>query len=130
MGRRKRMSRSRYGAVAVVSLRIAYGAALVAIPTRMTTVWLGRGAAGAPVQVPVRGLGMREVVLHAGALEAALAGRPLRPWMAASILGDVTDIAATAAGRRELPPGVAGRTLLVAGLSAALSALVAVVEDA
>lgn len=82
-------------------------------------------AAGAPVQVPVRGLGARGVLLHAGALRAAVAGAPIRGWMAASIAGDATDIAVTVLGRRELPPGVAARTLAAAGGSALLSAFVA-----
>jgi hypothetical protein len=112
-------------AIAVLAGRIGYGAALIAVPERMTAAWLGPAAGGAPVQVPVRALGAREVVLHAGALRAALAGAPVRGWMAASVAGDLTDLAVTALGRRELPPGVTGRTLAVAGGSALVSAFLA-----
>ena len=50
----------------------------------------------------------------------------MRPWFAASIAGDLTDIASTIAGRDELPDGAATATAVVAGASALLSAAVAV----
>jgi hypothetical protein len=107
----------------VLGLRIAYGAALIVAPQRLAGRWLGPDATRAPVQVPVRALGMREVLLHAGAMSAALRGNDVRPWLAASIAGDLTDIAATVAGRGELPAGAAPATAVVAGGSALLSAV-------
>jgi hypothetical protein len=50
--------------------------------------------------------------------------------LAASIAGDLTDIAATAIARHQLPPGVVGKTLAVAGASALASAALAGVLDA
>ena len=117
-------------AIAVLTTRTAYGAGLIAAPERITGAWLGPAASTAPVQVPVRGLGAREAILHAAALTAAVNGRPLRPWLAASIAGDITDIAATAIGRHQLPPGVAGKTLALAGASALASAALAARLDA
>jgi hypothetical protein len=46
----------------------------------------------------------------------------LRPWFAASIAGDLTDIASTIAGHGELPEGAVAATAAVAGASALLSA--------
>src|SRR3954470_19062125 len=112
---------ARLAAVSLLSLRLAYGLALVAAPARLTKRWLGATAEGAGTQVAVRGMGAREVLLHAGALRSALQGRPVRPWLAASIAGDLTDIAATVAGRSGLPDRSPGATLAVAGGSAALS---------
>ena len=123
------MSAPRIAAIAVLALRIAYGAGLLVAPDRLTARWLGPAATGGPVQVPLRGLGAREVVLHGGALAAALADAPLRGWLAASIAGDLTDIAATAAGRRDLPAGALPKTAAVAGLSALVSAAVAVAVE-
>jgi hypothetical protein len=124
------MPATRSIAVAVLGLRIAYGAALVAAPARLTRRWLGPAGASGPTQVGVRGLGAREVLLHVGALTAALRGAPLRPWLAASIAGDLTDIASTGAARREVPDGAPLATLVVAGGSAAISAaLVAAVAE-
>ena len=105
-----------------LALRIFYGLGLIAAPERLATRWLGHGASTAPVQVPLRALGMREVLLHTGAMAAALRGGNVRPWLAASIAGDLTDIASTIAGRDELPSGAAPATAVVAGASAAVSA--------
>ena len=79
--------------------------------------------------MPLRALGVREILLHAGAVMAALRGAPLRPWLAASIAGDVSDIAWTTAGRRQLPDGALAATALVAGGSALISAAVAAAVD-
>ena len=105
-----------------LALRILYGLGLIAAPERLATRWLGTDASRAPVQVPLRALGMREVLLHAGALTAALRGSDVRPWLGASIAGDLTDIASTIAGRDELPAGAAPATAVVAGGSALVSA--------
>jgi hypothetical protein len=124
------MQASRVLVLSVLSLRLAYGAGLVASPSRLARRWLGPDADRPPVQVPLRGLGAREIVLHAGALAAALDGRPVRPWLAASIAGDLTDIAATVAGRKGLPDGAAGATVAVAGGSVLVSAAAGALGDA
>src|SRR5690349_1707422 len=90
-------------AVAVAAFRIAYGLGLVAAPGRLTKPWLGPAGKTGPTQVGVRGLGMRDALLHVGLLQAALAGTPLRPWLAASIVGDLTDVASTASAKGEVP---------------------------
>ena len=119
------MPAARVLAVSVLALRIAYGAALVAVPGRLTRRWLGPAGGEDPAQVALRGLGAREVLLHAGGLVATLRGDAVRPWLAASVAGDLSDIAATAAGRSGLPAGAAPATLAVAGASALVSVAVA-----
>jgi hypothetical protein len=119
------MNFSRATATAVLALRVSYGVALIAAPRRLALRWLGDSANDAPVQVPLRGLGTREAVLHTGALIALRRGAALRPWLAASIAGDLTDVIATAAGRRRLPPGSPLATLAVGGGSALVSLLLA-----
>ena len=57
------------------------------------------------------------------------AGPPLRPWLAGSIAGDLSDLAATVAGRDELPKGSATATLVVGGSSALISAAVALAVE-
>jgi hypothetical protein len=120
------MTGARRGAIVVLALRIAYGAGLIAAPSRLGRRWLGPAAHAAPTQVPLRALGAREIILHAGAIIAALRGAPLRPWLAGSIVGDLSDLAATVAGRDQLPKGSSTATLVVGGSSALLSAAVAV----
>jgi hypothetical protein len=112
----------RTATIAVLGLRVAYGAGLIAAPERLAKRWLGPAAAEPPTQVPLRGVGAREIVVHGAAIAAALRGLPLRPFLAASIAGDVADIVATLAGRRGLPDGAAPATLAVAGGSALLTA--------
>ena len=114
---------------AVLGLRVAYGAALIAVPERLALRWLGPAAGAPPTQVPLRGLGAREIVVHGAAIAAALQGKPLRPFLAASAAGDLADIVATAAGRRGLPDGAAPATLAVAGGSALLTVALAAAVD-
>ena len=122
------MTGGRSAVAGVMALRIAYGAALIAAPERLARRWLGPDAGRPPTQVPLRALGMREALLHAGGLAAALRGGDVRPWLAASIAGDLTDIAATVAARAGLPRGAAPATAAVAGGSALVSAVVAALE--
>ncbi len=123
------MNLTRATASAVLILRVVYGVGLTAAPRRMALRWLGESAADAPVQIPVRGLGTRDALLHAGALIAMRKGAALRPWLAASIAGDLTDVIATVAGRRRLPPGSPLATLAVGGGSALVSLLLAGAVD-
>ena len=119
----------RVATLTVLGLRVAYGAALIAAPERLALRWLGPEAGKPPTQVPLRGLGAREIVVHGAAIAAALRGLPLRPFLVASVAGDVADIVATAAGRRGLPDGAAPATLAVAGGSALLTAGLAAAVD-
>jgi hypothetical protein len=115
----------RAAAAAVFGLRIAYGAGLIAAPARLARSWLGPPAQTGPTQIPLQALGMREIVLHTGAMAAAVRGRALGPWLAGSIAGDLTDVVATMLRRSTLPDGAARATLLVGGGSAAVSAALA-----
>jgi len=117
---------TRLSATAVLGLRVSYGLALIAAPRRLALRWLGPAAEDAPLQVALRALGAREAILHAGALLALSRDAPLRPWLAASAAGDMTDVIATAAGRRRLPHGAAHATLAVGGGSALISAALAI----
>ncbi|MBJ7520699.1 MAG: hypothetical protein JHC84_13465 [Solirubrobacteraceae bacterium] len=123
------MPRSRQLTVAMLVARIGYAAVLIVAPARWTERWLGPHVQQAPTQVALRALGVREGVLHVGALAAALRGRPVRPWLVASMVGDLSDIAATARGRDGLPDGAVTATAVVAGGSALLTAAAAVADD-
>jgi hypothetical protein len=113
----------RTAAIAVLSLRVAYGVGLIVAPSRLTRSWLG--PTPAPTNVPLRGVGAREAAVHGAALVAARRGAPLRPWLAVSLAGDLADIAATAADASALPGGALPKTAAVAGGSALLTAAVA-----
>ncbi len=112
-----------------MSLRVAYGVGLLAAPARLTRRWLGDAADTGPTQIPIQGLGAREVVMHTGIAIAAHRGHTLRRWLLGSIAGDLTDIGTTLARRSELPEGAALATALVGGASALMSGLLALAVD-
>ena len=115
----------RHAITAILTLRVAYGVALVVRPQAITRRWLGDAVRGAPTQTALRGLGARDALIHAAALATRSAGGSARPWLYVSIGGDLGDIAATVAARRGLPRGAAAATAAVAGGSAMLSAVAA-----
>jgi len=108
----------------VLGLRVVYGAGLLLVPDRLSRRWLGPPSDA--TRVALRGLGAREVLLHGLALAALRTGASVRPFLAASIAGDLTDIASTVAARRGLPDGSPAATIVVAGASAAISAAVVI----
>lgn len=124
------MTGARKAAVVVGALRIAYGVALVVAPGRLTRSWIGSDGARPAAGVMVRAVGAREIFLHIGMIAAASRGRPARPWLAASIAGDFSDICATAAASGEVPEHSPAMTAAVAGGSALISAVVAAAVDA
>jgi hypothetical protein len=121
----------RAAAIGVLGSRVAYGLALVVSPAKVAgNRWLGAGAREPAAAVALRGVGGREIALHGLALGAYFRGSPVRPMLAASIAGDLADIAATASSREGLPDGSAKATAAVAGGSLLLTlALAALVDD-
>src|SRR4051812_50085384 len=95
----------RTATITVLGLRVAYGVALIAAPERLALRWLGPAAGTPPAQVPLRGLGAREIVVHGAAIAAAVRELPLRPFLAASVAGDLPDIAPPPARRPRPPAG-------------------------
>jgi hypothetical protein len=117
-------------AAALLSFRIAYGAALLVAPGKVAgNRWLGPGAYQPAATVALRGLGAREVAVHGIALAELLRGGPVRPYLAASFLGDLADVGAAFASREGLPDNSPAATAAVAGASAALTAAVAASLD-
>jgi hypothetical protein len=121
---------ARTAAALVCCARIVYAAGLIAAPARLTQTWLGPPARQPSTQIPLRGLAVRELGLATGGLVASLSGAPVRPWLAAQIAGDVSDILASAAGSNGIPPAAVGAVAVVAGASATLTAGAAVAVDA
>jgi hypothetical protein len=120
---------ARTAAAAVCGARIAYAVGLIAAPTRLTKTWFGPPAVQPSTQIPLRGLAVREIGLAAGGLLAALSGAPVRPWLAAQVAGDLSDIAASVYGRNGIPPKAIPAVAVVGGASAAVTAGVALAVD-
>ncbi len=113
-------------AAALLSFRILYGLALLIAPGKVAgNRWLGPGAYQPAATVALRGLGAREVAVHGIALAELVRGGPVRPYLAASLAGDLADVGAAFASRDGLPDNSPAATAAVAGGSAALTAAVA-----
>ena len=101
---------ARTGATAIAAARTAIGVVAVAAPTLVTRPWLGPDR-GPAVRVLGRALGGRDIALGLGAL-AALRQPPAGPppaghpglWIGVGALADATDVLATVAAWKELPP--------------------------
>jgi hypothetical protein len=114
----------------LLGFRIAYGVALLVVPGKVAgNRWLGSGAHQPAATVALRGLGAREVAVHAIALARLARGEAIRPWLAASIAGDLADIGAAFASSNGLPSGSLAATAAVAGTSAAMTAALAAALD-
>ena len=100
----------RTGATAIAAARTAIGVVAIAAPTLVTRPWLGPDR-GPAVRVLGRALGGRDLALGLGAL-AALRQPPAGPrpaghpglWIGVGALADATDVLATVAAWKELPP--------------------------
>lgn len=123
------MPSSKTLAVAFGVARGAFGAGLIAAPSKVASGWLEKDAARPRAQVAIRGLGARDIAISAGTLAAARAGAPLRPWLLASVGSDIGDIAATFAAGKALGDRARYGTLALAGISIAAGAGLALSAD-
>lgn len=102
--------------------RAALGAALAVAPKAVTAAWIGRDSGRKPVTVVARALGVRDSVMGLGVLRAIGDAEVAKPWIAACLVADAVDLAATAAARDQLPERGALAVSAVAGGSALLGA--------
>ena len=106
---------------AIAAGRVGFGLALLAIPERAAGPWLGPDDAARPgTGVALRGLGARDLALGMGTLTAADGALPA--WVAASVLGDLGDLVATATTTSLPRPGRVAVSAL-AGSAVALGAV-------
>lgn len=112
------MNRTARLSIALAAGRIAFGVALAAAPGRVGTSWIGKDARRTPPQVPIRGLGVRDVAVGGGIVAAALGGDDLRPWLAGCAAADLADVAAILAAGDGVPGRARAGTLAIAGGSA------------
>lgn len=115
--------------IAVAAGRVAFGLALVGAPGRIGPSWLGPDGERRSTHVALRGLGARDIALAGGAAWAAATGSATRPWLIATVGGDLSDIAATLAAGEALPERARTGTLLLAGGSALVCAALAAAAD-
>ena len=103
--------------------RLAAGAALVASPTRVASPWVGRDAERPSARILIRALGARDAALGGGtllALDDSLGGQR---WIAAAVLCDLADVAATAVAPGDALPRNARLGTVALGGASALAGL-------
>ncbi len=103
--------------------RVAVGAGLIAVPAFVGGRWVGPDAAAPGTKVLGRALGVRDLVLGLGTLEADRRGESLRTWLLAGAIADTVDLVATAAAGDGIPTPGQRATVAIAG-AAALTGLV------
>ena len=108
--------------------RIAFGAALLAVPGTVGNSWIGEHARHRSVHIAFRAVGARDIALAVGAALAVTRGAPVRPWLALTVASDLVDLGATLAAGDGVPERARKGTVALAGggavLGAALTALV------
>jgi hypothetical protein len=107
--------------------RIQYGLGMIFTPERNAKVWVGgRAARRTPTKVLAQALGVRDVVLGAGALVALRDTDEARRWFTALAVADGVDIPVTALAGDEIPLASRAATLAIAVASTAIGVAYAV----
>ena len=102
--------------------RGAFGVALMFAPGPIGRPWVGRDASRASSHVYSAAMGSRDVGLALGVLDAVNLRRGARPWLAASVLADSTDLLVTLRNRDRLPAFGVASVAVMAASSAVLGA--------
>ncbi|MEA2458372.1 MAG: hypothetical protein QOC95_1344 [Thermoleophilaceae bacterium] len=103
--------------------RVAFGVGLLAKPQLLAGAWIGKDGRRGAVSPIARALGIRDAAIGGGTLAAMRSGQPLRPWLVAAFVSDLTDFAATALSRRDIPASSARMIYAVAGTAVAVGAV-------
>jgi hypothetical protein len=110
--------------------RAVIGAALTIAPTLAARGWIGDDAASPGGRVLGRALGLRDLVLGAGLVQAIAAGEPTRGWIAAAAAADAIDATATLLNWGALPrAGRIGILALAAGSAVQMGMLAATADE-
>jgi len=109
--------------------RVGIGLVLLAEPKRVTTNWVGQDDGASPGATALgMAVGARDAVLGAGVLGALRSGGA-RPWVIASAVADLADLAGVLRVRDRLPGSSVAFVGAVAGGSALAGALAARQRD-
>jgi len=104
---------------------MAVGAALVALPGRAASMWIGSDASRPAVKVLARALGVRDFALGLGIAVALDRGGPVRGWLEGAALSDVVDLFATLVAGDSIPRRSRLAVCAVAASSAVACAMLA-----
>jgi hypothetical protein len=102
--------------------RVGIGAALMLVPQLATPLYVRRGDFGAGDRMFARMVGARDLGLGLGVLGALGRGPALRGWLAAGILADAADIAASVKEGEALAPTAVPLFIGTAGVGVVMGA--------
>ena len=102
--------------------RVGLGLALIAAPKLVTGMWLGPPSFHPAAKVLARGLGVRDIAIGLGVLGALGSGKSPRPWLAAGVVSDALDVAATIVESDSLPGAAVPIVVATGGVGAAVGA--------
>lgn len=103
-------------------VRATIGVVLLVAPGILGPAWIGADARPKGVRALVRALGIREVLIGAGAIIAANEGIQLRRWVEFAMVADATDAVATLMAARHIPASRAALVVTTAAGSATVQA--------
>ena len=108
-------------ALAIAVGRVALGAALIVVPGRVASGWIGPPGKQPGAQLLTVATGARDLAVGAGTAVALRSGAPARTWVLAGALADLADLAATVRFRDALPKRAAAGVAALASIGAAAS---------
>lgn len=120
---------ARQVATGLAASRVAVGTALFVLPRVAGRVWLGREGSRPGAEIALRGMGIRDAALGAGALMALSADQPADRWLEAGIASDVGDVVGALASRRRASALSVLATVLLGGAAAAVGAWARFAEE-
>lgn len=100
--------------------RVLFGVVASSVPEKVGSTWIGEDASRESSKVVFRALGLRDIALGAGMVEASVRDEAA-PWLAVAMLSDLGDFTATIIARNKIDPRAVAITAFLTG-SATLTA--------
>lgn len=100
--------------------RVLFGVVASSVPEKIGSTWIGEDASRESSKVVFRALGLRDIALGAGMVEASVRDEAA-PWLAVAMLSDLGDFTATIVARNKIDPRAVAITAFLTG-SATLTA--------
>ena len=94
--------------------RVLFGVVASSVPERVGSTWIGEDASRESSKVVFRALGLRDIALGAGMVEASVRDEAA-PWLAVAMLSDLGDFTATIIARNKIDPRAVAITAFLTG---------------
>ena len=94
--------------------RVLFGVVASSVPEKVGSTWIGEDASRESSKVVFRALGLRDIALGAGMVEASVRDEAA-PWLAVAMLSDLGDFTATVIARNKIDPRAVAITAFLTG---------------